>query len=143
MLFKYNSKSASDEIVAGYRWKKRIRKGCVQWIRVGKHLLYKNKDLNGRWLIIPLNDILKKGKECSLRLKYQTNFDKKFGIYLLGKDNTTQLVGEFESEQNQWTELIRSTKVNLDECNRIFITATDFVLSSEVLTIAELEISSR
>lgn len=140
MVFEYNSKSAVQEVMADYRWKKRIRKDCVQFVRVGKHLLYGNQQTNGRWLLLPLGSALEMGKSYTLNIDFQTNYDKEFSIYILGKDNKTQVIAKVKSEENQWTSSNATFTVETEEADRVFITASDFVLSGEVLTIADLKI---
>lgn len=140
MIFEYNSKSAVQEVMADFRWKKRIRKDCVQFVRTGKHLLYGNQQTNGRWLILPLSETAELGKSYTLTLDFQTNYDKQFTIYLLGKDNKTQAIAKVTSEENQWTSVSAKFTVDVDAADKIFITASDFVLSGEVLTISNMQI---
>ena len=113
----------------------------VSFTRVGHHLIYDKIDQYGRWLLIPFSMPLEKGGSYILYLELKTNFSKKnLPVYVMNKEKKHQRVGDINVEENDTMVFGIAFDTELEDIDHIMITATDFPVSGERLTIKDIDL---
>ena len=125
-----------------YRWKKESRvNGDITFTRVGRHLVRPDTEQYGRWILVPFGRKLDKKGTYTLHAELKCNYEKKgIRFFLLNRKEETREIASFDLSENERQQVNVDFVPGIGECAYLVITATDFPISGEVLTIGKMEV---
>ena len=137
-----NLLNLGDMIYEEYRWKKDSKdNGDITFTRVGRHLVHPDTEKYGRWISIPFEKKLKRNASYTLYAELKCNYEKNgVRVFLSNKNDEIQQIVSFDLSENEREQVRADFVPCIEGGDHLVITATDFPISGEILTIGGMEV---